>query len=177
MPPSNQRFAGKYRGRVADNNDPLRIARIRAQVPDVLGDEVSSWAMPCLPFTGPRAGQYVVPEVGAGVWIEFEQGDPSYPIWSGCWYGDESELPPDALAAQQATPPSHPVVIQTRGGHKIVLSDAPDGVGIRLEAPGGAFVQINHDGVQLNDGSGGTFRLSAGQADINEGRLVVPKKQ
>lgn len=173
MPPPNKRFQGKYRGRVVNNDDPLRIARITAQVPDVLGDEVSTWAMPCLPFTGPQAGQYVVPEPGAGVWIEFEQGDPSYPIWSGCWYGDESELPPDARGSGS----SHPVVIQTRGGHKIVLSDSPDGVGIRLEAPGGAFVQINHEGVQTGDGNGGTFRLSAGEADINDGRITVPKKR
>lgn len=174
MPPPNQRFPGKYRGRVVDNNDPLRVARITAQVPDVLGDEVSTWAMPCLPFTGPQAGQYVVPEPGAGVWIEFEQGDPSYPIWSGCWYGDESELPPDARTAQQSTPPSHPVVIQTPGGHKIVLSDA---TGISLQTPGGAFVRIDHEGVHMGDGNGGSIRLSDGQADINEGRLIVPRKQ
>ena len=82
---SNNRFLGKFRGRVVDNADPLQIGRITAQVPDVLGDVPSTWALPCLPFTGRGSGQYVVPQVGAGVWVEFEQGDPSFSIWTGCW--------------------------------------------------------------------------------------------
>lgn len=70
----NNRFLGKFRGRVVSNDDPLRIGRVTVKVPDVLGDETSTWAMPCLPFTGPQSGQYVVPAAGAGVWVEFEQG-------------------------------------------------------------------------------------------------------
>ena len=49
--PSN-RYLGKFRGRVVDNDDPLRIGRVTVEVPDVLGDEPSTWALPCLPFTG-----------------------------------------------------------------------------------------------------------------------------
>lgn len=122
--PSN-RFLGKFRGRVMDNNDPLHLGRVTVEVPDVLGDEPSTWALPCLPFTGPEAGQFVVPSRGTGVWVEFEQGDPSFPIWTGCWYGDEKELPPDAKKLVETPSDFKPVVVQTPGAHKIVMSDAP----------------------------------------------------
>lgn len=167
----NSRFLGKFRGRVMDNADPLGIGRITAQVPDVLGDLTSTWAMPCLPFTGQEAGQFVAPEVGAGVWIEFEQGDPSFPIWTGCWYGERSELPPDARNNDK------PVVIQTPGEHKLLMSDVPGGDGILLRAPGGAYVQIDEKGVTVGNGQGTSIELIGNEVNINQGRLVVPKRQ
>jgi uncharacterized protein involved in type VI secretion and phage assembly len=171
MTTPNNRHLGKFRGRVVDNEDPLRIGRITAEVPDVLGDVPSTWALPCLPFTGREAGHYAVPEVGAGVWVEFEQGDPSFPVWTGCWYGHQDELPPDARAEQ---PGNRPVVIHTPGGHKLLMSDVPGGEGILLEAPGGAYVQIDERGVIIANNAGASIRLIGDQVDINEGRLTVP---
>lgn len=118
-PAQNNRFLGKFRGRVADNRDPLRIGRITVTVPDVLGDEESTWALPCLPFAGPQAGQFVVPTPGTGVWVEFEQGDPSFPVWTGCWYGEQDELPPDARRLASESGQDKPVVVQTPDDHKI----------------------------------------------------------
>ncbi|MFE4537265.1 phage baseplate assembly protein V [Streptomyces scopuliridis] len=169
----NNRFLGKFRGQVVDNQDPLRIGRVTVKVPDVLGDEASTWAMPCLPFTGRESGQYVVPAEGAGVWVEFEQGDPSYPIWTGCWYGHTSELPPDALAG---SPTHQNVVIQTSDKHKVVMGDVPGGSGIRLQAAGGAYVQIDEKGVTIANGQGASIVLIGNEVNINEGRLIVPKK-
>ena len=88
------RFYGKYRGLVVDNNDPQQLGRLKAQVPEVLGEVNSGWALPCVPYAGDGSGQYTVPERGTGVWIEFEAGDPSRPIWSGCWWAD-GQLPAD----------------------------------------------------------------------------------
>jgi uncharacterized protein involved in type VI secretion and phage assembly len=88
------RFYGKYRGLVVDNDDPQQLGRLKAHVPEVLGDVDSGWALPCVPYAGDGSGQYTVPEPGTGVWIEFEAGDPSRPIWSGCWWGD-GQLPAD----------------------------------------------------------------------------------
>ncbi|MDA3643903.1 phage baseplate assembly protein V [Saccharopolyspora indica] len=167
----NSRFLGKFRGRVMDNADPLGIGRITAQVPDVLGDLTSTWALPCLPFTGREAGQYVVPEIGAGVWVEFEQGDPSFPIWTGCWYGDRAELPPDARKDDR------PVVIQTPGNHKVLMSDAPGGDGILLRAPNGAYVQIDEKGVTIGTGQGAVIELAGDEVNINQGRLIVPRRR
>ena len=86
------RFYGKYRGIVVDNDDPQQLGRLKAHIPEVLGEENSGWALPCVPYAGNGSGQYTVPEPDTGVWIEFEAGDPSRPIWSGCWWGD-GQLP------------------------------------------------------------------------------------
>ena len=76
-------FFGKYRGEVAANFDPQGLGRVQVKVPDVLGDGSMAWAMPCLPGAGPSVGFFTVPPVGAAVWVEFERGDPDYPIWVG----------------------------------------------------------------------------------------------
>ena len=85
---TRSRFYGKYRGVVTSNTDPLRRGRIQAEVPAVLADVPTGWALPCVPYAGAGSGAFTVPPVGAGVWIEFEGGDPDYPVWSGCWWGD-----------------------------------------------------------------------------------------
>ncbi|MFF3872664.1 phage baseplate assembly protein V [Streptomyces sp. NPDC001978] len=175
--PSN-RYLGKFRGRVVDNNDPLRIGRITAEVPDVLGDEPSTWALPCLPFTGQEAGQFVVPTPGSGVWMEFEQGDPSFPVWTGCWYGAADELPPDARRELQANSPSKPVVVQTPQAHKLVLNDtAGADQGILLQAQGGAYIRITREAVVIATGAGAEVVLRGREVTINEGQLTVLSKR
>ncbi len=96
------RFYGKYRGTVASTDDPSSLGRIQANVPEVLGDVMSGWCTPCVPYAGQDKGWFAVPEVGDGVWIEFEAGDPSRPIWVGSWWGS-GEIPKDATGAQGTT--------------------------------------------------------------------------
>lgn len=95
------RYYGKYRGIVVDNNDSTNRGRLKVKVPAVL-DELQVWALPCLPYTGNNAGTYWIPESSAGVWVEFEAGDCSYPIWTGCYWADD-ELPKDEQSTT-ATP-------------------------------------------------------------------------
>jgi uncharacterized protein involved in type VI secretion and phage assembly len=90
-------FFGKYRGTVSDNADPTNRGRIKVKVPAVLGT-VESWAMPCVPYAGQGVGFYSLPASGTGIWVEFEAGDPSFPIWTGCFWGD-GELPDPGGAA------------------------------------------------------------------------------
>lgn len=85
-------FHGKYRGRVEDSNDPMKLGRIRALVPAVDG-LTTNWALPCSPYADPRAGVLLLPPVGGLVWIEFEGGDPNYPIWSGCFWERVEDMP------------------------------------------------------------------------------------
>src|SRR6478609_3476009 len=96
------RFFGKYRGLVVDNNDPTNRGRLQVTVPAVF-NEVNAWAMPCIPYAGPNMGNYMMPDVGAGVWVEFEAGDTSYPIWTGGYWVD-NELPHNE-SDTEATPP------------------------------------------------------------------------
>lgn len=95
MTSSSGRFFGKYRGRVTDNDDPLKVGRVKAKVPDLFGDEECGWALPCFPYAGAGVGCFMVPPVDAWVWVEFEYGNPDKPIWTGCFFPDD----PTALAA------------------------------------------------------------------------------
>ena len=83
------RWFGKYRAFVRDNNDPERLGRVRLEIPAVLGsgrENWSEWAYPCFPYGGNEdTGMFFVPEEGASVWAEFEGGQVQHPIWSGVW--------------------------------------------------------------------------------------------
>ncbi len=163
-----QLFYGKFRGIVTDTQDPLLMGRVRAKVPDVMGDEESGWAMPCAPFGGQSAGFFALPTVGAGVWIEFEHGDPEYPIWVGCWWGSVAEMPPVLLV-----PPYKKVLIQTEGGHSITLDDTPGIGGISLETSGGQKISLTALGIEIDNGMGATIKLTGPQISLNNGALEV----
>jgi hypothetical protein len=104
-------FYGKYRGEVVDNQDPDNLGRVMVRVREVLGDVPSGWAWPCVPYTGAQVGLFAIPPIGAGVWIEFEAGDTSRPIWTGGWWS-AGEVPPQ------------PMGVQTLPFTKILRSDA-----------------------------------------------------
>ena len=113
------RFFGKFRGLVTDNQDPLSLGRIKAKVPEVLTDVETGWALPAAPYSGDGVGVYTVPAVDAGVWIEFEAGDVSRPIWTGCWWGS-NQLPKDETGS--ATTPDRKI-IRTEQGLLLSLDD------------------------------------------------------
>jgi uncharacterized protein involved in type VI secretion and phage assembly len=161
-------FFGKFRGVVSDTQDPLMLARIKARVPDVFGDNESGWALPCAPFGGTAFGLFALPGVGAGVWIEFEQGDPDRPIWTGSWWGTPAEVPSvlKPIAAKK-------VLLKTEGGHSILLDDTPGSGGIVLETSAGQKVSITANGIEINNGQGAQVKLSGAQVSINNGGLEV----
>lgn len=161
-------FYGKFRGVVTDNRDPLLLGRVRARVPDVMGNLESGWAMPCAPVGGDRSGFFALPSVGAGVWIEFEQGDPDYPIWSGCWWGSQTEMPPVLLA-----PPYRKMMFRTEGGHSIILDDTPGTGGLTLETANGQKIVLGPLGIEIDNGQGASIRLTGPQLSLNDGALEV----
>jgi uncharacterized protein involved in type VI secretion and phage assembly len=165
------KFHGKYRGTVLDNVDPLQIGRLMVQVADVSNVLPSTWAMPCVPFSGIQSGFYAVPDIGAGVWIEFEHGDPDYPIWVGCYWGSVAEVPALVLAA----PPGLPqVVIQTTGQNTLMISDVPGPTGgILLKSSTGALISISDVGITISNGQGATIEMTGPAVTINEGALEV----
>jgi uncharacterized protein involved in type VI secretion and phage assembly len=166
----NGKYYGKYRGRVLNNIDPLNQGRIEVEVPDVLGSNPSSWAKPCLPITGKQMGMYAVPEVGAGVWVEFEQGNPGHPIWVGGWWGSAMEVPG---LSQSAPPGVQNIVIQTGGANSIQLSDDLESGGVFLRSSSGAEIAITSTGITISNGMGATIKLTAGTVNINNGALEV----
>jgi uncharacterized protein involved in type VI secretion and phage assembly len=148
-------FYGKYRGIVRDIDDSDGLGRIRAEVPAVLGDTVSQWAMPCLPFAGPKHGMLYLPEVGDGVWIEFEAGSLNSPIWSGCWWGDDQR--PEPSGPQQR-------LIATSAGHQVLIDEEADE--ISLVHPGGAKLVLGKDSVTLSIGDA-KIEMASGEVKIN----------
>jgi uncharacterized protein involved in type VI secretion and phage assembly len=166
-----KRFLGKYRGTVVNNVDPLMLGRIQALVPDVSNTMLSSWAMPCLPTAGTNMGVFTVPMIGAGVWIEFEQGDPDHPIWVGCFYGSAAETP--ALA--KMVPPGVPgITLQTALNNGIVISDVPGPTGgIQLQTATGAMISVTDTGIVISNGKGAIITLTGPTVDVNAGALTV----
>lgn len=169
---SKKQYFGKYRGVVLNNIDPMGIGRIQAQVIGVF-TLASSWAMPCFPVAGIQTGMIAVPLIGSGVWVEFEQGDPDYPIWTGCYHSTRAEVP---AMAQTVPPPIPAITMQTPLQNTIQLSDAPPTPatgGIVLRSTTGAMIVVNDSGVYISDGKGAMITLTAGVVTVNMGALVI----
>ena len=170
MPQAKQYF-GKYRGFVLNNVDPLETGRLMVQVPDVSNVLPSTWATPCLPYAGIQSGMYVVPEIGSTVWIEFEQGNPDYPIWVGCFWGSVADVPALALAAPPGVPQ---LVIQTPLQNSLLISDVPGPTGgILLKTTTGAMISISDTGIIISNGQGATIAMTGPAVTINEGALEI----
>lgn len=153
------RFYGKYRGKVADVDE--KTLRIKATVPAVLGSSTTGWCLPCVPYAGPQVGMAFLPEVGSAVWIEFEEGDVSLPIWAGCYWND-NEQPPEAKAAVK--------VIVTKGGNRILLDD--DQKSITISDDNGNEIVLDSNGLKLAQGSK-KVEITKSSVKINDTSLEV----
>ena len=153
------RYYGKYRGTVTSNDDPDNLGRIQATVPRLLGTEETGWALPAFPYGGAtEQGFYAVPDVGAGVWIEFEGGDLSYPIWSGTWF-TTGDIPESAQPAKK--------VWKTKSGHKIVLDD--DGNTLEVTDSNGNTVAMDSNTIKIAAGSAVKIVIDAPQIELVDG--------
>jgi hypothetical protein len=168
---SATKFYGKYRGMVLNNVDPLQTGRLQVQVPDVAGLIPVTWAMPCAPIAGIQNGMFALPMIGSGVWVEFEQGDPEFPIWVGCFWGSAAEVPTLALLTPPVTPA---ITFQTPLQNGITISDMPGPTGgIMIKTTTGASLIVNDTGIYLNNGKGALLTMVGPSVDINAGALTV----
>lgn len=155
---------GKYRGIVTDNQDPKNLARIRAKVPDVLLDVKTGWALPSLPYAGNGSGFFRVPPPGAGVWVEFEGGDVSRPIWTGCWWGD-GQLPLDQDGTS-STPDFS--ILRSESGLMVVLNDADHTIAVS-DQNGTNLVKIDVSQDQVTINAAMKVVVNAAQIELVEG--------
>ena len=172
---ASRRFYGKFRGTVFQNFDPDGKGRILVMVPDVFGVMPSTWATPCVPFTGlAQTGMFVLPQIGASVWVEFEHGDSNYPIWSGGFWGSKVGVP---LPAAFDPPTAPGVVIQTAGQNTVWISGNPiSGISLSVGPPGAPTspgILISEAGIMIQDGKGGSITLTEGVVTVNLGALIV----
>lgn len=163
------RYFGKYRGLVIENSDPEHLGRLKVQVPSVLGEEiVTGWALPCVPYGGAEnQGFLFIPDVGAGVWVEFEEGDLEFPIWVGTYWskpGGQAEIPypnePDGTEADSKNDPPTRKIIKTAKGHTIQLEDNDGEEMVTIvEATNSNVITLNRDGIMLTDTSGNSIQM------------------
>ena len=161
-------FYGKYRGKVENNIDPMQLGRIQVSVPSVLGESTLGWAMPCVPFAGSGVGLFLVPPTGSNVWVEFEGGDPDYPIWSGCFWGI-GDVPASPAIAQMK-------VLKT-DGVTITASDLPGAGGLKVEVKPPVVATplslvFDASGIELKNGSA-SVKLTPATVSVNNGALQV----
>ena len=177
--PPVEKYYGKYAGLRLDSlsgaaapepeGGALR-GEILVQVPGILEEDPGSngeeqrpfqaWAKPCFP-----AGFFIIPKIGAQVWVEFVAGDINFPIWSGAWYPDEAA--PHTVNEQ--SPSEHQKVIRTTGNHLIQLDDTPGDEKIVINHKGGSIMQIDKDGSILINSQAGSFIF----LDAQQGNTTV----
>lgn len=159
---------GKYRGKVAANTDPMQLGRIQVTCPAVLGDGRLAWALPCTPYAGQGVGFFMVPPEGADVWVEFEGGDPDYPIWAGCFWSDGQV-------------PAQPAVATTKmlktDGLTLTIDDLSGAGGVTLEVGSPAVaipmkIALTSDGIEISTGSA-SVKLDPASVSVNDGALQV----
>lgn len=152
------RFYGKYRGVVTDVD--ASTMRVKASVPSVLPGAPTGWCAPCVPYAGPQVGVCMLPEVGSGVWIEFEAGDVSKPIWTGCfWFAGQ---------VPSAADPAVKSVITTAGS----LAFDTDAGSITTTGTQSQTITVDSSGVTLTAGSG-AVAVGASGVSVNNGALEV----
>jgi uncharacterized protein involved in type VI secretion and phage assembly len=149
------RYYGKYRGVVVDVD--AGTMRVKASVPAVLGGVTSGWASPCVPYAGPQVGFLMLPDVGSGVWIEFEGGDVSFPIWTGC-YWNSGDIPSQAASTLKTIITTAGSLAFDNSASSVTLEDASqntvvlDSSGV-TSTSGSNNVVIGNSGVSLNNGA------------------------
>lgn len=158
------RFPGRYPGTVVDNDDPLALSRVRARVPEILGEETTGWCLPSTPYAGSGVGFAAVPPVGALVYVEWPAGDVTrLPVWSGAAWANGDGVP-------GAGPET--VVLLTPAGNKVELKDESGSEAIELTAASGALVALDKNGVRVQFGSM-KVAITRSSVSVNDGALEV----
>ena len=150
-------FNGKYRGKVINNVDPKMLGRLIVLVPSVSELPLLSWAIPCVPYAGTDVGFFAIPQIGANVWVEFENGDANFPIWVGCFWGDgqvpaKPAVPTTKVFKTETTTleindllTSVSLEVLTPSG-PVKIAQGPDGIALTI---GTASVKVTLQGVDL----------------------------
>jgi hypothetical protein len=177
-----QQFFGKYRGVVKDNKDPLKLGRLKIQVPSVLVDDpltdddesVTDWASPCVPCGGAsEQGFFFVPDKEANVWVEFEEGNIDQPIWVGTFWTapkDTTQIPTEAqdmAGTEQDLEPKRRV-LKTTSGHVLEFCDIAGKESITMQHKDGAMINMDEKGsVTLINKKGSLLYLNADAGELS----------
>ena len=163
------KYFGKYRGIVVDNLDPQARRNIKVLVPEIITS--ASWAMPCFPCGFNDFSTLAIPPIGADVWIEFERGDASNPIWTGSFSRDRIDV---SAGAHLAPPADDQNFGTTTNGNALTASELPGPAGeIVLRSASGAIISMNDDGITIDNGKGASITLQGPAVSINNHALTI----
>jgi Type VI secretion system/phage-baseplate injector OB domain len=158
------RYYGKYRAFIADNEDPESRGRCKLTIPSVLGETISDWALPCFAYGGGQGfGVIAVPPVDSQVVAEFMEGDISSPLWTGAFWRTSDEVPEEFTGNSAPTAK----VMKTDSGHVLVFEDAEGDEKITLKSSAEAVLEMDPNGsFALTDSGGATVTLDASSNEI-----------
>ncbi|WP_086606608.1 phage baseplate assembly protein V [Erythrobacter donghaensis] len=158
-------YPGLYRGKVQNNIDPLMLGRLAVSVPGVPGASELSWALPCVPYAGSGVGGFSLPPIGADVWIMFEGGNSSDPVWMGGFWSSTS------------MPPASPAVPTMRvfqcDGLTATITDLPGAAMLEIKTATGAKITMGPTGIEIDNGMGAKIAMTGPQVSVNNGALEV----
>jgi uncharacterized protein involved in type VI secretion and phage assembly len=158
---------GLYRGVVRDVDDPEEKGRIRAEVHELLGaGKLTNWASYCAPFGGGGAGFFMLPRPGDGVWVMFERGEPTKPVWIGFWFNAEDRRPEEAGKDVR--------VLRSKTGHQIAFGDEDGKEFLEVKDKAGNVVRIDSPAGDLTVKVSGKANVEAGSdATVKSGGNVT----
>ena len=152
---------GKYRATVSDNEDPTASGRLKVDVPSANITDV--WAAACLPPVPQSLVQ--LPASGSGVWVEFEEGDTSRPIWTGILWG--ADIGTDATLATEGTLTLRANTIEVQPSNDMTVS-----VGSNLAVTAGTALTATA-GTSIGLNAGGGLNMAAATAAVSAGEVDV----
>lgn len=169
------RHFGKYRGTVVSNEDSTSRGRLKVTVPAVLG-KLEVWAMPCVPYAGPKVGFFALPPNKAGVWVEFEGGDPSFPIWTGCFWADK-EMPLGGKPAKKFWKTKSIEMVLDDDGDKLTVENAAKSNLELSKAITSTVKKAKHEvassGITSDSGGTGKVEVTSASVSLNGTKFQV----
>jgi uncharacterized protein involved in type VI secretion and phage assembly len=155
------RYWGKYRGVVTAVDEAT--CRVKAEMVGMYGDtSETGWCAPCVPYAGPKVGMAFLPEVGSGVWVEFEGGDVSRPVWVGAYWLQTSDVPQDIRSDVK--------VLTTVAGLTLTFDDGKST--LTMTDTNGNSASLSSDGITLSN-TAQKLVVSASSIAIDDDALVV----
>ncbi len=178
-------FFGKYRGKVIDNADPGGLGRLKISVPAMPG--ALGWAMPCTPYAGPGVGFFAMPPIGASVWVEFEGGNPAYPIWTGCFWEAAEDVPAEPSGPDQKVLVMEGIrlcmsTLDGQKGFTLQVGDplterslklVMDGEGITLDNQGKTMLTLTETAITLSNRDRSIATLTEEDIKLENGQLSI----
>ncbi|MFW2542778.1 phage baseplate assembly protein V [Primorskyibacter sp. 2E107] len=174
-----RRYYGKYRGEMMGVVTLSRRPRVTVKVPAVLGDATLP-AEVCVPYAEDQAGFLMVPENGSLIWVEFEAGDPRFPIWVGCLWPDgaapvqQMQLPGKKMLKTGVTTlelddTARTATLSTSRGPQVAMAgDVKISTGVATPS-----ATVSSSAVELSTTGIGSVSVTSTKTSVNNGGLDV----